>query len=65
MVKESIENISYPRTVNQIDGYIYTKISLNSVRYMMSIYKETKNKKRKMKRSQGVDIHRLLIKKHL
>ena len=33
--KEAIENISYPSSVNKIDGYLYSRISPTPVRYMI------------------------------
>ena len=37
--KEVIVNVSYPITVNKIDGYMYAIILLKSVRYIISIYR--------------------------
>ena len=34
--KEAIENISYPSTVNKIDGYLDSRISITSARYVIS-----------------------------
>ena len=58
--KEFHVNISYPSIVNQIDGYLDSRISPNSVIYIMKGYKQIYHKKKKTKIIQGGDIHRLL-----
>ena len=59
--KEVIVNIIYPKTVNQIYGYLDKNISPTLVRYTLSRYKEINNKKKKIKRVQGSYIISLLI----
>ena len=60
--KEAIENISYPSTVYQIDGYLDASIIPTSVRYIISIDKEINTKKYKINISQRGNILRLLRK---
>ena len=63
--KEVIVNIIYPKTVNQIYGYLDKNISPTLVRYTLSRYKEINNKKKKIKRVQGGYIISLLIQKRI
>ena len=60
--KEVSVNISYSRTVNQIDGHLDEIISPAYVRYIVSIYMEINNEKKKINGIQVGDILRLLKK---
>ena len=53
-------NISYPITVNKIDGYLDARIIPAYVIYIISIKKLLNNKKMKTKSIQGGDIIRIL-----
>ena len=55
-------NISYPRSVDQIDEYLDASISPTSVRFIISRDKEINNKKKKKSKVQGGEIIRILRK---
>ena len=63
--KELPTDISYPIDVNNIDGCMDASIIPSYVRYNIKRDKQTKHKKNKIKRIQGVNIHRLLKKWNL
>ena len=63
--KEVPLNISYPSTVNQIYGYLDTRISPTSVGNIISRDKKLNNKNNTIIRSKGGDIVRILIKKNI
>ena len=60
--KEVPVNISYPSTVNKIDGYLDASISPTYIRYIISREKKLNSKKKKTKMIQVGGIIRLLIK---
>ena len=58
-------NISYPRSVDQIDEYLDASIIPTSVRFIISRDKEINNKKKNKSKVQGGDIIRILRKNNL
>ena len=58
-------NIRYPSTINQISVYTDASISPKYVGYIISIYKQLKNKNKKIKKIQGGDILGLLRKSNI
>ena len=56
------DNISFTSIINQINGYLDTRISTSSIRYIIKIDKRINYQKNIIKRSQRGDINRLLKK---
>ena len=63
--KEVPLNTSYPTTVNQIDGYLDASISPSFFNIYHHNGQTNKFKSKKINKSKGGDIHRLLQKKNL